>query len=181
MEGPRQERESERSKSWTHFSDVAASAASELVMTLEMMVMTVEAKVVLIFATFTSCFTFVTTLDTWRETEDVHVAASSSFSRVCSERETPTSSLDSSLLVMTASCTATSAAFSASNRRLGKHPTRGGTGLRTHSHLFSLENLPTTLLLNEEPQLGLEPTACSPRMTPTCSDPRGGRLHRSIH
>lgn len=34
-------------------------------MTLEMMVTTVEAKVALILATFTSCFTFVTTLDTW--------------------------------------------------------------------------------------------------------------------
>lgn len=45
-------------------SEEAASTVSELLITLEMMVTTVEAKELLISATFTSCFTFVTTLDT---------------------------------------------------------------------------------------------------------------------
>lgn len=40
---------------------MGASAVSELLSTLEMMVTTVEASVLLMFATFTSCFTFITT------------------------------------------------------------------------------------------------------------------------
>lgn len=45
----------------THVSEVGASAVSELLSTLEMMVTTVEAKELLMLATFTSCLTFITT------------------------------------------------------------------------------------------------------------------------
>lgn len=47
-----------------YVSELAASTVSELLITLEMMVTTVEASVLLILATFTSCFTLITTLDT---------------------------------------------------------------------------------------------------------------------
>lgn len=45
----------------THVSEVGASAVSELLSTLEMMVTTVEAKELLMLATVTSCLTFSTT------------------------------------------------------------------------------------------------------------------------
>lgn len=79
------------------------------------MVTTVEANVVLIFATFTSCFTFVTTLDTCRQKRRSRGKSLSYRSFTESQRDvwTPTSSLDSSLLVMATSFPATSAAFSA--------------------------------------------------------------------
>lgn len=79
------------------------------------MVTTVEANVVLIFATFTSCFTFVTTLDTCRQKRRSRGKSLSYRSCIESQRDvwTPTSSLDSSLLVMATSFPATSAAFSA--------------------------------------------------------------------
>lgn len=48
----------------THVSAVGASAVSELLSTLEMMVTTVEASAPLMLATLTSCFTFITTWDT---------------------------------------------------------------------------------------------------------------------
>lgn len=48
----------------TYVSEVGASAVSELLSTLEMMVTTVEANELLMLATFTSCFTFSTTFET---------------------------------------------------------------------------------------------------------------------
>lgn len=47
-----------------YLSEVAGTVAEPL-MTLEMMVTMLEANVKLILATFTSCSTFDTTLDTW--------------------------------------------------------------------------------------------------------------------
>lgn len=55
---------SRRDPRGTHVSEVGASAVSELLSTLEMMVTTVEAKAPLMFATSTSCLTFITTWET---------------------------------------------------------------------------------------------------------------------
>lgn len=79
-------RQGEDEEKVSYLSEATARADTELVITLEMMFNTVVARVVLILATLTSSFTLSTTLDT--------------------------SSVESSLLVMSASWSATSAAFS---------------------------------------------------------------------
>lgn len=54
----------EGSKRALYLSEAGARALWGLLITLEMMVTTVEAKLVLMLATFTSCCTLLTTLDT---------------------------------------------------------------------------------------------------------------------
>lgn len=58
----------ERLQSTTYVPEVLlSSGVRELLITLEIMVTTVEASELLILATSTSCFTLLTTFDTYRE------------------------------------------------------------------------------------------------------------------